>query len=273
MNLLSAWRKVRWSLTRRGWKGTLQAIPAALRRSRREAAEPVHPFDQRYGTETGGVLGGGSLATGQKNDAHITAYAGVAPSRLNAALDRWMETLVGERLEDFAFVDLGCGKGRALLLASERDFRQVLGIELNRALAETTERNAILWESLGRRRAPMMIRQGDATEIVYPEGHLLVFLYNPFGAPVMKAVTAQLHAHVRATGARVDLLFQNETPEMPMRNDPGLQQVWSLQLPLVGEDLAAELVGSPTDVTSLYRFCREQRPAEAGEDGAGGRVA
>ena len=68
----------------------------------------VHPFDRQYGTDTGGLIGGGSLGTGSRHDAFITAYAGVAPSRLNRALDRWAETLeAGETPAKFTFVDLG----------------------------------------------------------------------------------------------------------------------------------------------------------------------
>ena len=129
-------------------------------------------------------------------------------------------------------------------------------MELNPGLAALARENVVRWEALGRPRAPLVITQGDATEFVYPEGACLVFLYNPFGVPVVQEVLRKLHEHVQATGARVDLLYQNEGPEMPMRSDPGLQAIWSRQLPLLGEDAAAELVGTPVDVTSLYRFRR-----------------
>lgn len=255
MSVQSAWRKVRWSLAHRGLGGTLRVAAGAL--GRRHNAEPArpHPFDQRYGTDTGGLIGGGSLATGSRNDAYITAYAGIAPSRLNAALDRWKSTLpAGQDETVYSFVDLGCGKGRAMLLASLRPFREVIGVELNPDLATIAERNVSIWQGAGRGIAPISVTCGDAVELPYPGNPVLVFIYNSFGVPVVRAVLDALERHVRRTGAPVDLLFQNEGPEMPLRTDPRLQQLWTGRLPLGDEDAGAELVGSPEDVTSLYRW-------------------
>lgn len=254
MGLRLLLRKVRWSVTKRGVLGSAQAAWVALRRRPEGGVARPHPFDEQHGTDTGGVIGGGALAAGHPNDRYITAYAGVAPSRLRAALDRWEEGLEGERLEAFSFVDLGCGKGRAMLLASERPFREVLGVELSAELVGVAQRNVVLWEEMGRQRAPIRVVQGDATELAYPDGPCLVFVYNSFGVPVVRAVLEALHRHVQRTGARVDFLFQNEGPEMPMREDGRLRPVWSAALPFVGEDAAAEPVGTPEDVTSLYRF-------------------
>jgi SAM-dependent methyltransferase len=255
LGLLASWRKVRWSVAQRGLWGTLRVGLGALGRGRGRQVEALHPFDARYGTATGGVIGGGRLGVGGRNDAHITAYAGVAPSRLNAALDRWAETLEsGERLEDFAFVDLGCGKGRALLLASERPFREVVGVELNPALAEVARENVLIFEGNGRVRAGITVRCGDATDFAYPGGALLVFLYNPFGAPVVRAVLDALDRHVHATGARVDLIYQNEGPETPLRTDRRLRLLWAGPLAMSEEDAAADPVGSGEDLTALYRW-------------------
>ncbi len=255
MGVQGALRKVRWSVAHRGWGGTLRVALGSLGRRDGAGPERVHPFDVRYGTDTGGLIGGGTLAVGSRHDAYITAYAGVAPSRLHAALDRWAAALTeGERVEDFSFADLGCGKGRAMLLASERPFREVVGVELNPGLAATAERNVAVWRAAGRTEVPLRAVCGDATELAYPPGPLLVFIYNSFGVPVVRAVLDALERHVRATGARVDLLFQNEGPEMPLRSDSRLRLLWTAQLPLEGEDAAAELVGSPEDVTSLYRW-------------------
>ena len=43
-------------------------------------------------------------------------------------------------LQEFAFIDIGSGKGRALLLASQYPFQRILGIELLAELASRGER-------------------------------------------------------------------------------------------------------------------------------------
>lgn len=255
MGVVTAWRKIRWSLAHRGVGGTLRVLGSAVgRRSSREP-ERVHPFDQQFGTDTGGLIGGGALAVGSVNDAHITAYVGIAPSRLRAGLDQWESLLLpGEKVTDFCFVDLGCGKGRAVLLASERPFRDVTGVELNPGLAATAERNVQVWKELGRGVVCPVVQQGDVTEFAYPQGALLVFIYNAFGAPVLRRVLDALERQVLRSGCRVDLLYQNEGPTLPLRSDPRLTLLWTGSLPVEEQEAGAELVGSPEDVTSLYRW-------------------
>lgn len=50
-------------------------------------------------------------------------------------MKRWQEFGPAYGIEDYTFVDIGCGKGRAVLLASEVRFREIVGIELNTKLA------------------------------------------------------------------------------------------------------------------------------------------
>lgn len=56
-------------------------------------AVPIHPFDEAHGTDTSGLIPSGHLATGHPNDAHITAYYGVAPSILRTLIQHWRETI------------------------------------------------------------------------------------------------------------------------------------------------------------------------------------
>ncbi len=249
------WRKARWSVAQRGWKGTLAAAAGGLRRPRLPGRAVSHPFDVQHGTDTGGLLGGGSLASGGKNDAYITAYVGVPPSRLREGIARWQATLPeGERLEDFAFVDLGCGKGRALLVASEHPFREVAGVELNGGLVAIAEANVRQWTAGEKAICPVTVTCGDATEFTLPDGPCLVFLYNPFTAPVVRAVLDALAKRMGGGSPRLDIVFQTEQPETPLRVDDRLQLLWTGTCPLAGEDAVADPVSSPEDVTSLYRW-------------------
>ena len=130
LKLRTAWSKLQWSLAQRGLGGTLKF---ALQRARRqpnqaEDAKPrLHPFDERYGVDTGGLIGGGELRSGHRNDAFNTAYYGMAPSRFQWVMEYWIADQTHAALENYSFVDLGCGKGRAVMMASEFGFREVVG--------------------------------------------------------------------------------------------------------------------------------------------------
>ena len=106
---------------------------------------PVHPFDQMHGVDTSGLVPATHLATGHANDEHITAYYGVAPSILRALIGAWRASGPPHPIEDYIFIDVGAGKGRGLLVASEYSFRKVAGIELNPELAAIARQNVEHW--------------------------------------------------------------------------------------------------------------------------------
>jgi SAM-dependent methyltransferase len=210
----------------------------------------VHPFDARYGVETSGLIGGGELAAGHRHDAFITAYAGVAPSRFVAALELWRGELGGRRVEQYNFVDLGCGKGRAVLMASEWPFREVIGVELNPGLARVAESNAEVWAAAGLTRSPVRVVCGDATEVPLPGGPLLLFVYNAFAEPVVRALAERLRE--RKPAGAVDLIYQNAAFGGVLEEVAGMRKRWEERLPLSEEDAAADPVASPEDVTAMY---------------------
>ncbi|WP_394839414.1 class I SAM-dependent methyltransferase [Pendulispora rubella] len=80
------------------------------------------------------------------------------------------------RAEDFTFVDIGCGKGRVLVMAGQWPFRQVLGVEASTAVSRVARKN------LGKvaSRTAMGVITGNALSFEMPPGDLLLYLYNPF---------------------------------------------------------------------------------------------
>ncbi|MBV9342631.1 MAG: class I SAM-dependent methyltransferase [Acidobacteria bacterium] len=77
----------------------------------------------------------------------------------------------------FTFVDVGSGKGRALLLASAYPFQHVLGIELLPELHHIAEQNiAHAGTGLCGKLESVC---GDAAELIFPRDPLVVFLFHP----------------------------------------------------------------------------------------------
>lgn len=95
---------------------------------------------------------------------------------------------------DDVFVDVGCGKGRVVCCAARRPLRRVVGIENNPEAARAARTNAA---RLRGRRAPVTILEADARTVDYGEATAL-YLFNPFGAEVLRAVLARLAASLAA---------------------------------------------------------------------------
>ena len=117
-----------------------------------------------------------------------------------------------------------------MLLAAEMPFRAVIGVEMNPTLVRIARQNLALWRKAGRARAPMRLVQGDATEFVFPPGPCVAFLFNPFGAVVMRRL---LKTMARCFGDRpcaLDILYVNNEQEGVLEASQGFVRLFHGQV-------------------------------------------
>jgi SAM-dependent methyltransferase len=110
---------------------------------------------------------------------------------------------------DFTFVDLGSGKGRTLLMASDYPFRRIVGVELLPSLHQIAQENLGKYVSESQKCFALESICGDATTFPFPDAPLLVFLFNPFGESGMRRVMANLGQSVGAHPRPVYVLYHN----------------------------------------------------------------
>lgn len=120
--------------------------------------------------------------------AHATHYEPVPPSDFHELL----ALLDPDEITASAFVDIGCGMGRAVLLASEYPFRQIVGIEVSPALHEVARQNLADAANFATRCRDVRLIRGDGRIAQYPPGPLVAFLYNPFDADALNATVNAL---------------------------------------------------------------------------------
>jgi SAM-dependent methyltransferase len=193
-----------------------------------------HPFDEEFGVRTSGLVAGRHLKSGHRHDRHATAYFAAAPSVFQALIRRWRKSLPAEAIEDFTFLDVGAGMGRAVLLASEMPFRQVVGVELNPTLARIARKNLAVWRASGRAKAPTKIICNDAVDFRLPAGPCLAFLFNPFGAPVMRrllsAWSKTLSGDTTGHTEKLDLIYVNNEQDHVLEQQRGYARLFSGQV-------------------------------------------
>jgi SAM-dependent methyltransferase len=155
----------------------------------------TNPFDREHGTRTGGMVLARRLSARSGNLPHAIRYQAVDPRDFHGAM-REVSICPGE----FTFIDIGCGKGRALLLARQLGFRRLIGVEFSPALVAAAMRNL-----------------GDAAEIVgvdamrfhFPEEESVVYMYNPFREPVLSVVLKNLARSVASYPRPVYIVYLN----------------------------------------------------------------
>lgn len=215
----------------------------------RDLTAPVHPFDQLRGTDTGGLIPARELLTGHPSDRHVTAYYGVAPSILRTLLDIWQHrTGPPFSLDQYTFLDIGAGKGRAMLVAAEAPFRQVLGVELNPELAAIAEQNFTLAQSpealdngAPELLSPVTLVHGDALELAFPETPTLLHLFHPFEAPLLRKLLGRLETAFLTRPGQLDLLYVNAEHSAILTRNPAFRLLWAGTVPMSTEDHIADL--------------------------------
>lgn len=237
-------------VTARIGKNSPRSSSPLPRMSVREGFTP-HPFDLENGVQTSGLIPGRFLKTGHAHDRHSTAYFGVAPSVFRALLKRWLRKKPVAPIQEFAFLDLGAGMGRALLLASEYSFRKVVGVELNPVLAGMARRNLARWRAAGRVRTPAKIICGDAVSAPIPNGPCLIFLFNPFGASVMRRLLKRLALHYADQPNQLDLLYVNNEQDRVISLQSGFTRLF-----------VGRVLRSRTDAIADHRIMANQPDGE-----------
>ena len=141
-------------------------------------------FDWFHGVDTSGVALP-TVAGGQ-------GYKGSLPHLVRKVL-RGIEA----SYEDYTLVDLGSGKGRTLLIASEFPFRRIIGIEADPSLNAIAEHNFASYRTDRQKCRNLISLCGDVRDFVFPAEPLLVYLFNPFTETVIADVLENIQSSLR----------------------------------------------------------------------------
>lgn len=141
-------------------------------------------FDRDYGVTTQAILFLTDLDPEYVGDAgaHATHYEAVPIADFHALIS----LLPPEAVAASTFVDVGAGMGRAVILASEYPFKQVVGVEVSPGLFEVAKENLERAERSRRRCRDVRLVRADARSWSYPPGNLVIFMYNPFDSDAMR---------------------------------------------------------------------------------------
>jgi SAM-dependent methyltransferase len=110
---------------------------------------------------------------------------------------------------NFTFIDLGSGKGRTLLMASDYPFRRIIGVELLPALHQIAQENLSKYHNDKQKCFSIESICADATEFSFPAEHTVLFLFNPFPEAGLQRVIANLERSLQSNPRAVFVLYHN----------------------------------------------------------------
>jgi predicted RNA methylase len=129
-------------------------------------------------------------------------------------------------LSTFTFIDLGSGKGRALLMAAQYPFARIVGVEVQPELDAIARRNieTIAGQHL---RCPCIESVcADAREYDIPPDNLVLYLFNPFPDYVLREVLARLVASAQQRPRWIYVLYNAPFEQHEFEHIPQLEKFY-----------------------------------------------
>ncbi|HKD02467.1 MAG TPA: class I SAM-dependent methyltransferase [Terriglobales bacterium] len=113
----------------------------------------------------------------------------------------------------FTFLDLGSGKGRALLMAADYPFKKIVGVEVLPSLHQTALENIRHYKSPSRRCQFIVSVCGDARYFELPAEPTVLYLFNPLPEAALREVVERLENSLRFHPRPLWVLYHNPLHE------------------------------------------------------------
>lgn len=211
------------------WEFARDSTPERLRQ---RFGDADYDWDYRVNT-TSGAVGWRDRLLGMFH----SAYQPTDPAAFHEMLDALQQTPSADHtnlgatlnFRDFTFIDLGSGKGRTLLMASDYPFRRIVGVELLPALHAIALENLRQYKSASQKCFAIESICADATTFPLPEGPLVIYLFNPFPESGMRQVATNLEQTLRAHARPAYVLYHNPLLEHVLIESGRLRKILAAQ--------------------------------------------
>jgi SAM-dependent methyltransferase len=107
------------------------------------------------------------------------------------------------------FIDFGCGKGAALLLATRYCFKKYIGVEFSPDLVNAGRSNILKFMKVSKREFDYEILCTDATLYQVPAEVNVFYFFNPFGPELLDIVMQNIESSLKASCRDILLLYFN----------------------------------------------------------------
>lgn len=209
---LTATRKLAAAL----WEFARDSTPE---RRRRRYGDADYDWDHRVNT-TSAVVSWRERLMGVFHSAYQPTEATLFREMLDT-----LRQHISSGFQGFTFIDLGSGKGRALLMASDYPFRRIVGVELLPELHQATLDNLRRYKNESQKCFALEAICGDANEFLFPDEPTILYLFNPFPESGLRRVIANLEASLRAHPRPVYVLYHNPLLESVLTENVALKKI------------------------------------------------
>jgi len=142
--------------------------------------------EKKYGISTSGYDELKHLQEKGIDISHSTIYMPV-----NYYMLEKMMTEMSKLPHQKNFLDIGCGKGRAMVVAAHYGFKKIAGIDISKEFVDETKRNlAVVQQKFPQASLDVMLQ--DAFYYHIPADISVIFIFNPFDEVIMSGVVENI---------------------------------------------------------------------------------
>ena len=226
------------------WEFVRESTPA---RRRQRYGDVEYDWDFRVDT-TGATVGWRDRLLGHFH----SPYQPTEPALFREMLESLIQANPKIDFREFTFIDIGSGKGRALLMAADYPFRRVLGIELLPALHRVAQENIKKYKSDSQQCFAIECVLGDASEFAFPPEPTVLYLFNPLPESGLARMISNLEHSLREHPRPVFVLYHNPLLEPLLARSAAFNRIAGThQYSIFSRNVAAFLRGYPPSPPDL----------------------
>jgi hypothetical protein len=125
----------------------------------------------------------------------------------------------------FTFIDIGSGKGRALMMAADYPFQRIIGIELLGELHRVAQDNLRRYQSPSQRCFQVETLCTDARMYEFPLEPLVIYLFNPLPEPGLIQMVSNLADSLREHPRPVYVVYHNPVFEKVLTENGTFERI------------------------------------------------
>jgi len=129
--------------------------------------------------------------------------------------------------DTFTFIDLGSGKGRTLLMASEYPFRKIVGVEILPELDRAAQENIQAYKSPTQQCSEIQAVCVDARDFELPDEPLVLYLFNPLPEAPLRQLIERWEKSLAHSPRAVWIVYHNPLLEPALAASPFLEKAGS----------------------------------------------
>lgn len=116
--------------------------------------------------------------------------------------------LLPTQLKSKPLIDYGCGKGRALFVAEQCGFKNLIGVDIAKELIENAKANQLIYSKKNNESTFSFLFE-DATKYQIPNDAEVFYFFNPFGENILQLVINNIKESLKQNPRTIYCIYLN----------------------------------------------------------------